>query len=465
MTATTKIKALLLGCLLLVIALSSIQYDLVRNTYELTKRQYETDIRQAIGQVNSCYIDSANQRMMHRLTEFIRQQQPQTDSNSSWVFRLSHQPALLYPSEQQRMNLALGRWSILQGVVYSMNYSQIVLQRGNVVDTLLRQMDKPVSIMGQSLTAVDRVLISSGEQVSSFSGPVDQRGKPMTYRLAIRYSQQVDITRGQQQILARMSRILLTAISLLVAVILLFYSVFQTLFRQKRLADILTDFTNNMTHELKTPLTSIAIIIKSLKNPLIRQQPTLVDELVQSLERQQQKLHALTDQVLVSSLTDSTHLVQEKINIKTFLSEMALDVRTDTHRLSTAIASEPIYLKTDPVLLRSVVDNLIDNALKYSPSGTEIQLKSELVKGGYLISVQDQGMGIAPQHQRRIFDKFYRIPERNIHTVKGMGLGLYLCQIRIRQLGGRIWVQSTPGVGSIFSIQLPTHGPPHLSNR
>lgn len=453
MQSARKIRLLLAGCLLMVVVLSGIQFYLVRNTYELTKRQYYAEVRQAIDNLSQPFTDSANSRAMR----FLKDQLPFYDNTVKNEFLHKVVSAVMVEKKpnDSSFHALIKSNALLSGVRFSMNYRQIILVKNGISDTLLKTTDAPLVILGDDQAAGEELSIGAGVQVTGLSDPKDVRAESSPDRLEVKYSQLADVSGWKQQVWKRMTGVLLLAIGLIAALIFLFYQVFRTLLKQKRIADITTDFANNMTHELKTPLSSIAIIIKSLKKENVRHQPEMIDELVNSLDRQHHKLQQLTDQVLKTALAEEDSPKLEPVRMPEFLQQALLDFKNDTHRIESSIDKTPRLLKTDPRLLNSILENLLDNAAKYSEPGTTILLKSYTDAHNYIIEVSDQGRGIAEEEQTRIFEKFYRVPEKDLHSVKGMGLGLYLCRLRAGILGGTLSVRSRLGEGSTFIFKIP----------
>lgn len=455
MQSARKVRLLLAGCFLIVIVLSGIQLYLVRNTYELTKKQYYAEVKQELDQLSPPFTDSAHSRAMRALQNNLSFYAAGTERHTF----LDTITSTITTGKQQTdsdLRKLLKKNTLLSDVKFNMNYRQIILVRNGISDTILKATDDPLTILGDNSKTKDRLFVGAGNQVTSLAKAENaDTGSSPGNRLEVKYEQSADVSGWRQQVGKRMTGVFLLAAGLIIALIFLFYQVFRTLLKQKRIAEITTDFANNMTHELKTPLSSIAIIIKSLEKESIRCQPGMADELVHSLARQHSKLQQLTDQVLEAALTEESAPETQAVRMPEFLQQVMQDFRNDTHRIEINIDPAHQTLNTDPQLLGSVIDNLLDNATKYSDPGTTVLLKAYTSTPHYIIEVHDQGKGIAGAEQARIFEKFYRVPEKDLHSVKGMGLGLYLCRVRISILGGTLSVRSRPGEGSTFIIKLP----------
>lgn len=453
MQGAHKIRLLLAGCLLIVMILSGIQFYLVHNTYELAKRQYYAEVKQAIDSLSQPFTDTANSRAMRLLKD---QLSVYTGTGKN---EFLHKIAVAIKNGKGQNDSSLHASMInnvlLSGIGFSMNYTQVILVKNGVSDTLIKATDAPLVILGNEISEVEQLEMGAGVQVTALSDPEDGRAASSPDRLEVRYTQLVDISGWEQEVWKRMAGVFFLAIGLIVALIFLFYQVFRTLLKQKRIADVTTDFANNMTHELKTPLSSMAIIIKSLENESVRSQPAIMNELLSSLNRQHHKLQQLTDQVLETSLMETAHPKLQPTSMPEFMQQVLLDFKNDTHPIEASIDKTPCMVDTDPGLLGCILDNLLDNAAKYSESGTTISLRSYTDTYNYIIEISDQGRGIATAEQARIFEKFYRVSEKDLHSVKGMGLGLYLCRVRTGMLGGTLSVRSQLGEGSTFIVKIP----------
>jgi signal transduction histidine kinase len=277
------------------------------------------------------------------------------------------------------------------------------------------------------------------------------------FKLHFLQSQYVDVSVWKDEVLKRMYGVFILATVLIIGVIMVFFLVFRAMLRQKKLADIKTDFANNITHELKTPLSSVSIIFKSLNTPQVKNNPHMVEEMLVSLERQFNKVRHTVDSVLDSAMAADLRIELDELDISDFLVNYVSNQTVGTHLLTTEISAQIVMIKTNVVLLEKVLDNLLQNAVKYSPPGSVIKLNSWVDGSWYAVAIIDNGPGIAKEYQKFVFGKFYRVPEQNRHTVKGLGLGLYLAKQAIGRLHGSLTLDSIFGKGSTFTIKLPVN--------
>jgi two-component system, OmpR family, phosphate regulon sensor histidine kinase PhoR len=247
---------------------------------------------------------------------------------------------------------------------------------------------------------------------------------------------------------------------LLVVIIFFAYALFIIL-KQKRLSEIQKDFINNMTHEFKTPISTIALSTEVLKNPNIISQPERLLNYTTIIEKENTRLKQHVERVLQMARLDKEDigLKKEQIDIHLLIHEA---VKTNSYALTEKngnveldLAAENFIIEGDRLHLTNVFNNLIDNALKYSSAHPEIKIQTANVSGSLTIAVTDNGIGISAENQKRVFQKFYRVPTGNLHDVKGFGLGLSYVKTIVEAHKGVIKLDSELGKGSSFKISLP----------
>jgi len=216
-----------------------------------------------------------------------------------------------------------------------------------------------------------------------------------------------------------------------------------------------------VSHELKTPLTVIVGSLAVAKTEGLPVQQ--VNELISDAAQYADDLVIIVDNLLELSRFQSNRLA-----IQTELSDLGLIAQKVTQKLKNksykhSISVEiPIYstsVKIDPIRIESVLYNLIENAIKYSPSGGKIKVFQQIEQDVVIVGVNDQGLGIAPDDIARLFHSFERIEAYEKHVIPGLGLGLRVCRILVEAHGGKIWVESTINQGSTFYFTLPLHRP------
>lgn len=281
-----------------------------------------------------------------------------------------------------------------------------------------------------------------------------------TYDFEIRMEQRIQVPNSEILVLRRMWVLIVGSVVVFLFVIGLLYYSIKNLITQKNIAEVKTDFINNVTHELKTPLATLGIATKSLRNPVIRADREAFDKTLSIVERQHLRLQKLIDQVLTKSLkAEELSLHKEQVSDNDFFKNLLADFETATQHASLEIDNQiypqEVLLRIDRFHLTTALFNILENAVKYGKDQVKILVKSYMHQGQYLIEIKDQGIGISLKDQKAIFDKFYRAQTGNVHTVKGLGLGLYFTHQIITAHGGTISLTSLKGEGTTFIITLP----------
>lgn len=249
----------------------------------------------------------------------------------------------------------------------------------------------------------------------------------------------------------------------IVSVVFVFFAfAINIIVKQKRLSEIKTDFINNMTHELKTPISTIALSSDMLMRGDFSQDPEKLKRYASIIYKENKRLENQVERVLnVAKMDKNTlHLKKELFDMHDLLEEVRdnFEFNQAEHggEISLDLQATDFSIQADPVHISNVVFNLLDNATKYCELQPIISIKTKNEKNGFVLEIADNGIGIKREDIKMIFDKFYRVPTGNLHNVKGFGLGLYYVKIIIEQHGGNIQVKSSVGKGTTFIISLPT---------
>ena len=261
-------------------------------------------------------------------------------------------------------------------------------------------------------------------------------------------------------LLKTMWLMLLTSVLLLIIIVLAFTYTIQTIFKQKKLSEIKNDFISNMTHELKTPISTISLACEALSDKDISDNPSSNASYVNMISQENKRLGLLVESVLKSAMWDKDlKLKKENLNIHAIISEVteniAIQVENKKGKITTHLKAQEPMLLADRVHITNLIYNLLDNANKYSLETPEIEVGTENYKQGILIKVSDKGVGIKKENIHKIFEKFYRVPTGNIHNVKGFGLGLNYVKAIVDKHGGEIQVVSEYGEGTTFNVYFP----------
>jgi two-component system phosphate regulon sensor histidine kinase PhoR len=248
---------------------------------------------------------------------------------------------------------------------------------------------------------------------------------------------------------------------LLVVIIFFGYTLFVIL-KQKRLSEIQKDFINNMTHEFKTPISTIALSTEVLKDPAIVHQPERLFNYTTIIEKENSRLKQHVERVLQMARLDKEDigLKKEMVDVHQLIQEA---IRNNQHALlekngtiTCELTATRHQLEADKLHLTNAFSNLIDNSIKYSKTTPQIVVRTENQNGNIIVSVTDNGIGISNENQKRVFQKFYRVPTGNVHDVKGFGLGLSYVKTIVESHKGSIRLESELGKGCTFRICLPS---------
>ena len=235
------------------------------------------------------------------------------------------------------------------------------------------------------------------------------------------------------------------------------------IFRQKRLTEIKNDFINNMTHELKTPISSISLAAQMLNDDSVSKSEKMMKHLGGVINDESKRLRFLVEKVLQMSMFDRNKTIfkEKNIDINELVenAEQSFKLRVEHTggKIYTEIEAINSTICVDEIHFTNAIFNLMDNAVKYSKPDCPLNIYLRTWNEGdnVFLSVRDTGRGIKKEAQKKVFDKFYRVHTGNRHDVKGFGLGLAYVKNIIESHKGKIFLESTPGEGTIFTIQLP----------
>ncbi len=265
----------------------------------------------------------------------------------------------------------------------------------------------------------------------------------------------------QQFIIRQIWRLLSVSIVLFLIIIISFYMTIQTIFRQKKLSEMKNDLINNMTHEFKTPISTIALACEALRDRDIQKSEDMYNSYISVISEENKRLGGMAEQILQQAvfsqgkmklkkeLLDMHQIVEDAVNRK------LLEVQSKEGTITVTENARKSMVTGDKIHLTNAVINLLDNAIKYTLDIPKIVVNTINKGDKILIRVSDNGIGISKSNQKKIFEKLYRVHTGNVHDFKGFGLGLNYVKVITELHGGTVTVDSEPGKGSTFTIGLP----------
>lgn len=256
-----------------------------------------------------------------------------------------------------------------------------------------------------------------------------------------------------------MAGTLTASIALVLVVMFAFYFAVRTIYQQKQLSEIKNDFISNMTHELKTPISTISLACEAIADPDVQGDRETVGSFIHMIDKENKRLGKLVENVLQTALIDKGKLKLnlESIDISILLKQVVESFQIRYHDKGGEIIVEKadsLMWDVDRMHFANVIYNLLDNSLKYCEQQPIVHVRLEKIKNGFKLEVADNGIGIKKEDQKRIFEKLYRVPTGDVHNVKGFGLGLSYVVSVVKLHHGSIAIKSALGKGSTFSITI-----------
>jgi two-component system, OmpR family, phosphate regulon sensor histidine kinase PhoR len=259
----------------------------------------------------------------------------------------------------------------------------------------------------------------------------------------------------------QMSWMVLGAVLFTIIIFCAFFLTIRALLKQKKLSEIKSDFINNMTHEFKTPLATISLAVDALKNEKVIHDRSKRDYFTGIIKVENKRMNKQVETILQAALLDKQQ-IQLNLNalhahelINSAVNNIRLPIEERHGKLDICLGADNDLVMVDEVHFTNLINNLLDNAVKYSKENLLIQLSTQNLPHQLRIKIDDNGIGMNKETLHRIFEKFYRAHTGNIHNVKGFGLGLNYVKTIVKAHKGKIKAESTPGKGSCFIIDFP----------
>ncbi|HEV7620620.1 MAG TPA: HAMP domain-containing sensor histidine kinase, partial [Flavisolibacter sp.] len=256
---------------------------------------------------------------------------------------------------------------------------------------------------------------------------------------------------------------ILIAILFTLVIVTAFYLTIRTMLRQKKLSEIRNDFINNMTHEFKTPIATISLAVDAIKNEKVQKDAQKLTYFSGIIKEENQRMNRQVETILKSALMDrqDIQLNIKPLHVQKIIKEVADNFALRLHEkqgtLEIDLRAEQDLIDGDEVHISNLINNLLDNAVKYSKDNVppHINIITTSTSKKFIIKIEDNGIGMTRETLKRMFEKFYRAHTGNLHNVKGFGLGLSYVKTVVDAHGGTIKADSTIGKGSCFIVELP----------
>lgn len=249
------------------------------------------------------------------------------------------------------------------------------------------------------------------------------------------------------------------SLTLMTLIVVALMFMFKTILAQEKISEIKNDFISNMTHEFKTPISTISLACEALGDQdMMKQNTTDIAPFVKMISDENKRLSVLVERILQSAVIDKGELklTEERVLLNEIVHDVVqhaqFRIQNSGGKIKLDLPTELIEITSDRLHLTNIISNLVDNAIKYSPKAPEIEISLRRENKKILLSVKDQGIGIKKEHLNKIFDKLYRVPTGNIHNVKGFGLGLSYVKAIAELHDWDITVKSKFGEGSEFTL-------------
>ncbi|MRX70036.1 Signal transduction histidine kinase [Flavobacterium resistens] len=447
-----RINLLIAFSVVAFIVLTTVQCYLVKTTYDYKVAQFHTQIKNEIAQITNNYSDidsvlvSKKEALYKSLSENYIVGKNSKSVVKTGILENEYKDALTQKI-QRKFERDLPNFKIDFAIVLN---KFILYKNAKKADTIFSEKPFIENKLYGNLASLNHAFL-----VRSYVGTTNGSFENQNYQLLTEDSMYVSVIDWEMIILRRMTFILILSLFSIATIISLFVIAIKALIKQKKVSDVKTDFINNITHELKTPLATLGISTKILEQKSIRDNDENFNSIVNTISRQNNRLQNLIDQVMANSLAENEiELKKEKIETEDFLLSIVNDFKITFPKinLKTDFQTQKTVLILDKFHLTTAFLNVLENAVKYGSK--TITVKTRIVEKQLSIIFEDDGIGIAKNKQSLLFEKFYRVEQGNLHNTKGLGLGLYYVDQIVKAHQGTVSVISDLGKGAQFTILL-----------
>ena len=453
------------------LGLIAFQWYWVSNYFEANKRELDWEINRVLARTSDRYLNESLDGFDYfSLISDSLQKIPSSNPNSFNLFHKSHNHSFdsVFQSASNVLNYM------------GTDYMQTV---NDLLSNLLHKVNQPKIINFDRLLAIiDEELHSIGIDneynlaISNLNNKVIYYKDPKSLQATVLFGYKSPIILSSisnpyfshlyiyhkgKLLLQKTWIILLSSFLLIIIVLACFAYALHIIFDQKKVSEVKTDFINNMTHELKTPISTVSLALEALVNFDVRNNEERSLRYLDISRRELKRLSTMVEKVLNIAQYEKGEITLNKeehhLNdlIENVTETISMQVQKKNGTLTCNLNAQPDMIFADKVHINNLLYNLIDNSNKYFIDKPEILIVTKTVDKGVSLEVSDKGIGISKEEISRVFDKFYRVPTGNIHNVKGYGLGLSYVKDIVDMHGGKLTITSEINKGTTFIIYLP----------
>ncbi len=440
-----KIILLITGCILTVVALTCIQGYFICNTYELKKKEVKDVIRKELLRIeDDPEFIAIEDACMEKSRDFAKTYKAKKFSKEDYLSYIRKNRDSLSSELSSIMDKKV---NFKHKIGYSIYITAIFDNEGIKKDTVY---SGKLLVLSNKIKSEEEFSLATGIwQTKNSSSDKEDRD---VYNIEIRSERNYSFESLQKIILQEMIGLLVFSVLLITFVIILFYLSIRNLITQKKIADIKTDFINNITHEFNTPLAAMDIAVKTFELETITEEQR--KNTIAIIKRQNQRLQSIFSQVAGASLSSQEIIIDNNIANRKEIEEIIADFRLSYPDITiNYLIDATTQIPMHQFHLNTILINLLDNAVKYGAD--EIKLTCNQSVAFATLSIEDNGKGIPENEQKNIFEKFYRIEKDNIHNTKGLGLGLFYVKQIVESYKGTITVKSVENKGTSLLISIP----------
>lgn len=436
---------------LVMIALCTIQFYLVSTTYEHKVAQFKLEIKEKLEKSTANFTDFDTTLLSEKEAFYNKiAQNYLLDKNYRWQLKKQIASNNFNAKITKKLETVLQKDFPDDSLRFAVITSKFVLVTKENADTIFSEKPSMQAKLYGNLQSLNDAFL-----VRNYLNTTNLSNSNSDYKLIIEDNFYVSIANWEWIIFKRMGLVLFFSIGSILVVISIFVATIKVALQQKKWNEIKTDFINNITHELKTPLTTLSVSTTILGRKEVFENPIIHADVLKTIHRQTQRLENIVDQVVHNSVgSNDIQLKKELIYFSDFINTIAKDFQLSNPNINLQIIiSETKNIALDVFHLTTAIANVLENAVKYG--ATQLVLKTNLLQNELQIVITDNGIGIEKNKQSLLFEKFYRVQSGNIHSAKGLGLGLYYVKQIMKAHQGNVQLFSEFGKGSTFILSLP----------